>query len=122
MIDFSGPSDVNQGFLGNCWFLSAVAAIAERRELLENVFVTQDTSPHGVYQIRLCMGGEWKVFTIDDTLPCTSQGRLAFCDGARGKCTHAMTRRYTPSLLSAPLCFFGCAACLSFCHFAICHC
>lgn len=83
--DQPGPADVSQGFLGNCWFLSAVAAIAERKTLLENLFVTEDTSALGVYQIRLCINGEWKVFTIDDTLPCTGRGTLAYSDGLRGQ-------------------------------------
>ena len=76
---------MSQGFLGNCWFLSAVAAIAERKDLLGNLFVTQETSALGVYQIRLCIHGEWKVFTIDDTLPCTADRRLAYSDGLRGQ-------------------------------------
>ena len=80
-----GPSDVIQGSLGDCWFLSAVAAVAERPALLRNVFVTKDTSPTGAYQIRLCMAGKWRIYTIDDNLPCTVRGNLAFSDGARGQ-------------------------------------
>lgn len=50
-----------EGILGNCWFLSALAVVAERADLLRRIFVSQEYSPQGCYQIRLCIDGTWKV-------------------------------------------------------------
>jgi hypothetical protein len=34
--------DVNQGSLGNCWFLAALSAVAEKKGRMETVFLNKD--------------------------------------------------------------------------------
>ena len=77
------PTDVKQGALGDCWLLSALATLAERPELLAATMPTRATNDAGAYQVRLCRDGAWEAILLDDALPCTADGVLAFARGAR---------------------------------------
>ena len=45
------PGDIKQGQMGNCWFLSGAAAVAERPERLQKVFLNTDLSNEGIYAL-----------------------------------------------------------------------
>ncbi|XP_057422027.1 calpain-type cysteine protease DEK1-like isoform X3 [Lotus japonicus] len=54
---FSGspnPSDVCQGRLGDCWFLSAVAVLTEVSRISE-VIITPEYNEEGIYTVRFCV-------------------------------------------------------------------
>ncbi|KAI6189762.1 hypothetical protein M3Y97_00043700 [Aphelenchoides bicaudatus] len=70
------PSDIEQGLLGNCWFMAALAIVATRPDILEKIFVTKEYSHYGVYQIRLCIDGIWKTVVVDDSFPCHQNNKM----------------------------------------------
>ncbi|GFY99001.1 calpain-type cysteine protease family [Actinidia rufa] len=77
---FSGPanpSDVCQGRLGDCWFLSAVAVLTEVSGISE-VIITPEYNVEGIYTVRFCIQGEWVPVVVDDWIPCESPGKPAF--------------------------------------------
>lgn len=74
-------ADLRQGGVGDCWFLSALAVVAERHDLIARLFA--DTAPckQGCYGIRFFLDGEWTCILIDDRLPVSNAPRrpgLAF--------------------------------------------
>ena len=52
--------------------------LTEQPRLLENIMITSEYSPEGVYQMRLCKDGQWKVVTVDDLLPCSVHDSLLY--------------------------------------------
>lgn len=75
------PNDVAQGRLGNCWFCSALSAVAETPELIARLFGppgVQQVNERGVYTVRLCITGQWRTIVIDDFFPCYTAGGPIF--------------------------------------------
>ena len=69
--------DLRQGGLGDCWFLSALAVVAERHDLIARLFVDLDPTAvvvPGRCAVRLFLDGAWRVVEVDDRLPCVVKG------------------------------------------------
>jgi len=65
--------DLVQGKVGDCWFLSALAVVAERDDLIGRLLgapSTKSTDTYGVIEVRLFVDGFWQTVLIDDFLPC----------------------------------------------------
>lgn len=70
------PSDIVQGDLGDCYFLSSISSIANKDpHLIEELFVTKRENPFGIYCITFCINGEWRAVVIDDLFPCRPKNK-----------------------------------------------
>ena len=75
------PADVEQGSLGNCWLMSALACMAEHPGVIRRTFVTHEHSYRGKYTVKIFDGVQqrWEHVTVDDRIPCKkATGRPAF--------------------------------------------
>lgn len=68
--DGISPLDVQQGALGDCWFLAALAAVAEFPELIKEIFAESSYNEYGVYEISCFKNGLQTQVIIDDLFPC----------------------------------------------------
>lgn len=78
--DFS-PSDIQQGNIGDCYFLSSLAALAQEEERIETIFFNNfETSGHGIYKLVVVIGGAPTEMLIDDYIPVfAATNRPVFC-------------------------------------------
>ena len=63
--------DLLQGKVGDCWFLSALAVVAERSDLISRLFGTMSgMNEYGAVEVRLFGDGFWQNIVLDNFLPC----------------------------------------------------
>ena len=62
--------DIIQGGLGDCYFLSAVAALCKFPKLIEKLFYIKEKSAEHCYGCYYRVNGIWKLVIIDDYIPC----------------------------------------------------
>jgi len=74
-VDGFSSSDIEQGGIGDCWFMAAIANIAHRRDLMDRVCVERDEEC-GVYGFVFYRDGEWISTVIDDNLYLVREGML----------------------------------------------
>ena len=64
------PNDIRQGLIPCNHLDSALSALAEKYNLIKRLFKNDLYNENGIYQIKLCIGGEWTTVVIDDYFPC----------------------------------------------------
>ncbi|CAK9029372.1 Calpain-type cysteine protease DEK1 (Phytocalpain DEK1) (Protein DEFECTIVE KERNEL 1) (ZmDEK1) [Durusdinium trenchii] len=63
------PNDIHQGQLGDCYFLSSLAVLAEFPGLIKKLFAQDQQSSKGSYGVRMCLNGTWEDVVVDDKVP-----------------------------------------------------
>lgn len=81
IVDGIDPSDIYQGRLGDCYFLSSVSALAERQDRISRLLITKEPNEKRVYSVALNVCGVWERVDLDDFIP-TSNRRIVFCHSA----------------------------------------
>ncbi|XP_052234356.1 calpain-5-like isoform X2 [Dreissena polymorpha] len=80
--------DLNEGELGNSWYVTACASLTKERKLFQGVIPdlkvqefnekAEKPSYAGIFQFRFWRYGEWVDIVVDDRLP-TKDNKLIFC-------------------------------------------
>tara|TARA_B110000208_G_scaffold116850_1_gene143144 strand:+ start:3205 stop:4359 length:1155 start_codon:yes stop_codon:yes gene_type:complete len=84
------PSDINQGLLGDCYYLCGLSILAAHPRLLFDVLPDvppdlklaapegeeeddpddeQEANPEGIYAVRFWRDGAWRIVVVDDYIP-----------------------------------------------------
>ena len=61
--------DVQQGSLGDCYFLSSVASLCKFPSLIKRMFRQETKNDDGFYEITLFIDGKRQIVIVDDYLP-----------------------------------------------------
>ena len=72
------PNDINQGSLGDCYFLAVLSSLAEFPERVEALFTTKEINAAGIYLVKFYVNGNETPVIVDDHLPCNASGAPAF--------------------------------------------
>ena len=72
------PNDINQGQLGDCYYLAALSSLAEFPDRVKALFVTQTINEAGIYLVKFFINGTETFVVVDDFLPVKANGKPAF--------------------------------------------
>lgn len=73
------PSDVITGHQGDCYLLSALAALAESPAVIRNILGGQVYNEEGIYKLNLRVHGVVEEVVVDDFIPIHENGLPLFC-------------------------------------------
>lgn len=63
------PQSIKQGFLGDCYFLAGIAALAERPDRISNLFLLHEKNEINFYSVKMLYKGKWLTIDMDDYIP-----------------------------------------------------
>lgn len=63
------PRDIKQGYLGDCYFLAGLAALAERPDRIYNLFLLQELNQCNYFSVKLLYKGKWVTVDMDEYVP-----------------------------------------------------
>ena len=69
LYDQIDMNDIQQGELGDCYFLSCLSALAENPDRIKAIFITKEVNDAGIYAVKLFINGEERVIVVDDYFP-----------------------------------------------------
>mmetsp|Transcript_46880 Transcript_46880/g.63606 ORF Transcript_46880/g.63606 Transcript_46880/m.63606 type:complete len:84 (-) Transcript_46880:1167-1418(-) len=52
LFDKIDPSDIKQGYCGDCYFLSSISSLAEFPERIKAIFLTKEINDAGCYALQ----------------------------------------------------------------------
>lgn len=119
--------DVEQGGLGNCYFLSVLSELANRPEIYDNIFIDKDKTKNNCYRVKLMIRGIPKIVCVDDYFPATMTNTFAFAlSGPRELWVQVLEKAwakingsYASTIAGIPSESFAClseAPCVSYIH------
>ena len=75
-VNYISIDDVRQGYLGNCYFMSSLAAMTNIPQLICQLFRSFQINKNGCYEIGLNIEGEWQIVLLDDYFPCSKTTKI----------------------------------------------
>ncbi|CAF0817426.1 unnamed protein product [Brachionus calyciflorus] len=80
------PNDLDQGIIGDCWLISAFAAVASVPQYTQIVIPPNQSFENdyiGIFRFRFWRFGEWVEVVVDDKLPVNENNELVYCHNSK---------------------------------------
>ena len=68
-------NDILQGNIGNCYFMSSLAAMCRNPQFIMELFRDLSLTSNGCYEVVMRIDGVWKVVLLDDYFPCHKESK-----------------------------------------------
>jgi hypothetical protein len=65
--------------VGDCYFLSSLAALAEDPNIIQNIFRNQKYNEEGIYKATLRVNGVVEEVVVDDFIPVNQHNAPIYC-------------------------------------------
>ena len=72
-------SSIQQGSLGNGYFINALRLLSCRPEYVKRLLVSEKYAEKGLYTIKFSKAGKWRYLHIDDRIACRPSGKVQYC-------------------------------------------
>eukprot|EP00727_Mastigamoeba_balamuthi_P006669 m51a1_g2622 putative calpain family cysteine protease (704) ;mRNA; f:540528-543291 len=69
------PDDIQQGRLGDCYFLSSLSVLSEAPERIQRLFRDHEANSCGAYCVTFFLDGAVRRVLVDDRIPCDPRTR-----------------------------------------------
>jgi calpain-15 len=79
------PNDVYQGWLNDCYYLSAVSCLAEKPHRIYSIFESKEYNPNGYYICKLTFNGVYQEVIVDDLFPVIDNATPVYAKPASAK-------------------------------------
>ncbi|EAU72638.1 C2 family cysteine protease [Synechococcus sp. RS9916] len=87
-VDGIDAGDIDQGATGSCYFLSALAGTADKKEsIIEDMFTDNGD---GTYSVRFYTNGQTDYVTVDSMMATRADGTYLHADAGDGTATNAL--------------------------------
>ena len=65
--------DIQQGSLGDCYFLSVLSVLTEKPHRVKKLFVSDQVISEGIFAVKMTKNGESVEVIVDDYFPCKNK-------------------------------------------------
>lgn len=65
------PQDIQQGMLGDCYFLSVLSVLTENPMRIKKLFGMTERNDQGIWTVEFYKNGEHQEIVLDDYIPCS---------------------------------------------------
>jgi hypothetical protein len=89
------PTDINQGYIGNCWIMAAVSALAEKHHRIDEYMISDAIDKvNGIYAMNFYSLGVPFTQIIDDFLPMNGNNTVFAGLGKDGSVWMALVEKF----------------------------